>query len=48
MSKSKQNYPDPMGVINSYGSDALRLYLVNSPVVRGEDLRFKVSFIVEH
>jgi len=41
MSKSKQNYPDPMLVINEYGSDALRLYLVNSPVVRGDDLRFK-------
>jgi len=41
MSKSKKNYPDPMLVINKYGSDALRLYLVNSPVVRGDDLRFK-------
>jgi hypothetical protein len=28
-------------VINKYGSDALRLYLVNSPVVRAESLRFK-------
>uniref|UniRef100_A0A6I8SQG0 Isoleucine--tRNA ligase, cytoplasmic n=1 Tax=Xenopus tropicalis TaxID=8364 RepID=A0A6I8SQG0_XENTR len=41
MSKSKKNYPDPMQVINSYGSDALRLYLINSPVVRAENLRFK-------
>lgn len=41
MSKSKRNYPDPMVVINNYGADALRLYLVNSPVVRAENLRFK-------
>ncbi|OIV94953.1 hypothetical protein TanjilG_22150 [Lupinus angustifolius] len=41
MSKSLKNYPSPMGVINDYGADALRLYLINSPVVRAETLRFK-------
>ncbi|CAK8675951.1 unnamed protein product [Clavelina lepadiformis] len=41
MSKRKKNYPDPGLVINSYGSDALRLYLINSPVVRAENLRFQ-------
>ncbi|KAL1117840.1 hypothetical protein AAG570_004155 [Ranatra chinensis] len=41
MSKSKKNYPDPMGVVNKFGADALRLYLINSPVVRAENLRFK-------
>ncbi|KAI5733383.1 hypothetical protein M8J76_011262 [Diaphorina citri] len=41
MSKSKKNYPDPMEVINRFGADALRLYLINSPVVRAENLRFK-------
>lgn len=41
MSKSLQNYPDPMLILNSHGADALRLYLINSPVVRGEPLRFK-------
>ncbi|XP_073501317.1 isoleucine--tRNA ligase, cytoplasmic [Phyllobates terribilis] len=41
MSKSKKNYPDPVHVINNYGADALRLYLINSPVVRAENLRFK-------
>ncbi|KAL6447265.1 hypothetical protein ACFW04_001489 [Cataglyphis niger] len=41
MSKRKKNYPDPMAVINKYGADALRLYLINSPVVRAENLRFK-------
>ncbi|KAG4067135.1 hypothetical protein HA402_000126 [Bradysia odoriphaga] len=41
MSKRKQNYPDPMEVVQKYGADALRLYLINSPVVRAENLRFK-------
>jgi isoleucyl-tRNA synthetase len=40
MSKSKRNYPDPMEVINSYGADAMRLYLINSPLVRAENLNF--------
>ncbi|PQM40320.1 isoleucine--tRNA ligase cytoplasmic [Prunus yedoensis var. nudiflora] len=41
MSKSLKNYPSPMEVIDDYGADALRLYLINSPVVRAEPLRFK-------
>ncbi|KJH52809.1 isoleucine--tRNA ligase [Dictyocaulus viviparus] len=41
MSKRKKNYPDPMEVVQKYGADALRLYLINSPVVRGENLRFR-------
>lgn len=41
MSKRKKNYPDPMNVVHKYGADALRLYLINSPVVRAESLRFK-------
>ncbi|KAJ3333183.1 isoleucine--tRNA ligase [Blyttiomyces sp. JEL0837] len=40
MSKSKQNYPDPSLVIENYGADVLRLYLINSPVVRAEPLKF--------
>jgi isoleucyl-tRNA synthetase len=40
MSKSLKNFPDPVKVLNEIGSDALRLYLINSPVVRGEPLRF--------
>lgn len=47
MSKSLKNYPDPMKIINSHGSDALRLYLINSPVVRAEPLRFKESGVKE-
>ncbi|XP_029287663.1 LOW QUALITY PROTEIN: isoleucine--tRNA ligase, cytoplasmic [Cottoperca gobio] len=41
MSKRKKNYPDPGLVVQQYGADALRLYLINSPVVRAENLRFK-------
>ncbi|KAK4369720.1 hypothetical protein RND71_009195 [Anisodus tanguticus] len=41
MSKRLKNYPQPSEVINDYGADALRLYLINSPVVRAEPLRFK-------
>ncbi|XP_076866164.1 isoleucine--tRNA ligase, cytoplasmic isoform X2 [Brachyhypopomus gauderio] len=41
MSKRKKNYPDPGLIVQNYGADALRLYLINSPVVRAENLRFK-------
>jgi isoleucyl-tRNA synthetase len=41
MSKRLRNYPDPLEVVSKYGADALRLYLINSPVVRAETLRFK-------
>ena len=40
MSKHLHNYPDPTKVIEGYGADALRLYMIYSPVVRAEDLRF--------
>ena len=41
MSKSKKNFPDPDLVIAEYGADAVRCYLLGSPVVRGEPLRFE-------
>lgn len=41
MSKRLKNYPDPVVVINKYGADALRMYLINSPVVRAEPLKFR-------
>jgi isoleucyl-tRNA synthetase len=40
MSKSKKNYPDPRKVLEEIGADALRAYLIDSPVVRAESLRF--------
>jgi isoleucyl-tRNA synthetase len=41
MSKSKKNYTAPEAVIDRFGADALRAYLINSPVVRAEPLRFE-------
>ncbi|KAJ8445295.1 hypothetical protein Cgig2_024501 [Carnegiea gigantea] len=41
MSKRLKNYPAPSEILNEYGADALRLYIVNSPVVRAEPLRFR-------
>jgi len=40
MSKRLKNYPDPMDVVARHGSDALRIALLSSPVVRGIDTRF--------
>jgi isoleucyl-tRNA synthetase len=40
MSKRLKNYPDPSLVVDNYGADALRAYLINSPVVRAEPMRF--------
>lgn len=40
MSKRLKNYPEPEIVINQYGADAIRLYLLHSPVVQADDLRF--------
>lgn len=40
MSKRLKNYPDPLHVVHEYGADALRLYMINSPVVKAESLRF--------
>jgi len=39
MSKNYGNYPDPKELIQKYGGDALRLYLMGSPVMHGEDIR---------
>jgi isoleucyl-tRNA synthetase len=40
MSKRLQNYPDPMDVAEAYSVDALRYYLLSSPVLAGENLNF--------
>ena len=47
MSKRLKNYPDPIEIINKNGSDVLRFYLLSSPVVRSEPLRFKESGVEE-
>jgi isoleucyl-tRNA synthetase len=38
MSKNYGNYPDPKEMLQRYGGDALRLYLMGSPVMHGEDI----------
>jgi len=40
MSKRLKNYPDPTGLIEKYGADAMRMYLATSPVMRAENLNF--------
>ena len=40
MSKSQRNFTDPMEVVNKFGADALRLFLMDSAVTRAEDLRY--------
>jgi isoleucyl-tRNA synthetase len=40
MSKRLKNYPDPMNICNAFGADAVRLYLINSPLVRADSLNF--------
>jgi len=37
MSKSFGNYPDPRATLEKYGSDALRMYFMNSPIMLGDD-----------
>ena len=40
MSKSLKNYPDPAYLFAKYGTDAYRLYVLSSPAVRAEPMRF--------
>jgi isoleucyl-tRNA synthetase len=40
MSKTKKNYPEPTKILDEIGADALRAYLIDSPVVRAEPQRF--------
>ncbi len=47
MSKSKKNYPDPQIIFDKYGADAMRFYLMNSPVVEAQDFRFAEAGVEE-
>jgi len=47
MSKRLKNYPDPKYLLDTYGADALRAYLMNSPASHAEDLRFSESGVKE-
>lgn len=41
MSKRLKNYTDPLELIDTYGSDPMRLYLISSPVVKAEEFSFQ-------
>ncbi len=47
MSKRLKNYPEPEHIFEQYGADALRLYLMTEPIVRGDDLRFREQGVAE-
>ncbi len=47
MSKRLKNYPEPLAVLDKFGADALRAYLINSPVLRAEPLRFSEQGVKE-
>ncbi len=47
MSKSLRNYTPPDDLMEEFGADALRLYSINSGLVKGEELRFSDSGVKE-
>lgn len=47
MSKRLKNYPEPTEMLDAYGADALRLYLLDSPALKAEELRMSEAGIKE-
>jgi isoleucyl-tRNA synthetase len=45
MSKSLRNYPDVYAMFDTYGADAMRWYLMSSPILRGGDMSVTESGI---
>ncbi len=45
MAKKLKNYPDPEYLFGKYGTDAYRLYLLSSPGVRAEAVRFSEKWV---
>lgn len=39
LSKRLKNYADPLEVFSTFGSDAMRFYMISQPVMRGQELR---------
>ena len=39
LSKRLKNYADPLEIFNTYGSDAMRFYMISQPVLKGQDLK---------
>jgi len=47
MSKSERNYTDPVEIIDTYGADSLRLFLIHSACLKAEDLRYSDKGVKE-
>lgn len=47
MSKSARNYTDPTTLMDEFGADAMRLYMLSSSVVKGEPIRFSDEGVKE-
>jgi isoleucyl-tRNA synthetase len=47
LSKKDGNFKDPKIIFSEFGADATRLYLINSPLVRGQSLRFSEKGLKE-
>lgn len=47
MSKKLKNYPDPNEMLEKYGADAIRYYLMASPVVSAQNINFSESEVGE-
>jgi isoleucyl-tRNA synthetase len=47
LSKRLKNYVPPREILDQLGADALRLFLINSPAVKGEELRFSNEGVLE-
>jgi len=47
MSKSFGNFPDPKEVLENLGGEALRLYLMGSPIMLGEDMSWSDELLNE-
>lgn len=47
MSKRLRNYPEPTEIMDRFGADALRLYLMNHPVIGANDSRFDRKGVAE-
>jgi len=47
MSKSKKNFTDPNLIFDKYGADALRFYLMQSPLAQAQDINFKDDGVQE-
>jgi isoleucyl-tRNA synthetase len=47
LSKRLKNYPAPAEIFDTYGADSLRFFLMSSPVVAGEDVRFSADHVAD-